>query len=87
MAFGVLDIVEPYVPDEYLKTWTQEDYALLVLNGTPGVQAGYFGLYIAEKEFLKKIKLDLNLIGYSEYVRTKMIQRNFWEKGVINYVE
>jgi hypothetical protein len=48
-----------------------EDYALLVLDGTPGAQTGYFGLHVAEKELLKEMKPYLNVIGYPGYVRIK----------------
>ena len=58
-----------YVPDEFSGTREKEDYALLVLDGIPGNQAGYFGLHSAEKqEFIGK---ELWIIGYPGHVRTQ----------------
>ena len=67
--FGKFQVIESYVPDEFLKTWEQEDYALLVLDGIPGKYAGYFGLHVAERQLLKG--KELNIIGYPGFVRTK----------------
>ncbi len=69
IPFGIFEVVESYVPDDFLKTWEKEDYALLVLSGTAGARTGYFGLNIAEKEFLKG--KELNIIGYPWHVRTQ----------------
>ena len=69
MPFGKFKVIESYVPDEFLKTWEKEDYALLVLDGIPGAFAGYFGLHVAEKQLLKG--KELNIIGYPGSVRTK----------------
>ncbi|CAK9253791.1 unnamed protein product [Sphagnum jensenii] len=65
--FGSYKIVKSYVPDEFLKTMKQEDYALLVLDGVPGSFAGYFGLHVADKELLKG--KELNVIGYPGCVK------------------
>ena len=67
--FGVFTVIESYVPDEYLETWEQEDYALLVLNGSPGTRAGYFGLHVAEKKLLKG--KEIHILGYPGYVKDK----------------
>ena len=69
MPFGIFKVVESYVPEEFLKSWDREDYALLVLEGVPGVFAGYFGLHVAEKDRLKG--RELHVIGYPGSVRTK----------------
>ena len=67
--FGVFKVVESYVPDEFSETREKEDYALLVLDGIPGKQSGYFGLHSAEKqEFIGK---ELWIIGYPGHVRTQ----------------
>ena len=69
MPFGIFKGVESYVPEEFLKSWDREDYALLVLEGVPGKYAGYFGLHVAEKDRLKG--RELHVIGYPGSVRTK----------------
>lgn len=68
IPFGKFNVIESYVPDKYLETWKQEDYALLVVDGNPGSYAGYFGLHVAEKDQLKR--KELHVIGYPGYVRT-----------------
>ena len=36
IPLGKFNVIESYVPDKYLETWKQEDYALLVVDGNPG---------------------------------------------------
>lgn len=62
MPFGIFNVIEAFVPDEYLKTWKEDDYGLLVLDETAGTLAGYFGLHAADKELLKG--KELNVFGY-----------------------
>ena len=69
MPFGKFQVIETYVPDEYLRTWKDDDYGLLVLDGNPGLQAGYFGLHVAESQNL--VGNELNVVGYPGYVRSK----------------
>ena len=64
--FGISNVTKTYVPEAYISTGKDENYALLVLEGTPGLQAGYFGLHIAKSEVL--LGKTVRLYGYPEYL-------------------
>ena len=66
--FGVFNVIESYIPDEFKDPLKKDDYGLLVLDGTPGVEAGYFGLHIAEKSSLKNN--EMNVYGYPGSIRS-----------------
>ena len=71
LPFGVIDVKEIFVPENYKKTCSEEksqdDYALLVLERSIGEQTGSFGLDIAHKDVLHH-KEEFNLVGYPRQV-------------------
>ena len=60
--FGVIDVVESYVPQEFLDNKETEDYGILVLSKPVGNQTGYFGLHVAPHVLFKH--KELSIVGY-----------------------
>lgn len=65
--FGKIKVKKWYYPDQYKKIYSNscddtEDYALLVLNQPVGEKTGYFGIQIAPRNHLEKLKITVT--GY-----------------------
>ena len=60
--FEILKVRDSYIPQEYVEGDRNEDYGILVLETSVGLQTGYFGIHVASKKLIKK--KELTLIGY-----------------------